>query len=71
MTVSGPGLPITSLQVVAKEQVGVVQMSVKTQIRNKTFFENLFEKLLKLWLSGKSGNETAQTIQKLTLSINV
>ena len=55
----------------AKEQVGVVQMSVKTQIRNKTFFENLFEKLLKLWLSGKSGNETAQTIQKLTLSINV
>ena len=33
--------------------------------------ENLFEKLLKLWLSGKSGNETAQTIQKLTLSINV
>ena len=49
----------------------VVKMSVKAQIRNKLFLENLFEKLLKLWLSGKSGNRTAQTIQKSTLSINV
>ena len=51
--------------------MGVAKMSVKTQIRNKHLIENLFKKLLKLWLSGKSGNETAQTIQKLTLSINV